>query len=568
MKRLGKPSFKKQLFMSFIIVACIPLLISGLGLFYIFKGWVTHNDKDKAWQQLEQVEGHLSDVLAQLEETADRLSVDPLILNYLREETLVKHRAYIAFYAETTAMRKMASFSLYDRQGNCQFTTDSNRQAETLPTYWGLLKRSQLRPDEMIFEKGSGLPAGIGDCLQGGKAIIDEADETLGFVVVTISEEGFQHLLQETEEGTSGMALLDGFWERIYSTQKGKKMSDTLRSLRLGKTSEAQSLKAVDYVMKQLGSQKLYVVLYKDSIFTEDFNYKMQWVIGLMTAGSLVWCFAAVGVVSGWVTRPIHHLVHAMQEVENGHLGFRVNSQRKDEIGQLARSFDHMTEELTNYMTLQIQQQHKLNESQTALMQAQLNPHFLYNTLDTIKWVAKANQLPELGTLALGLAKILRASITGAPFIRLSEELQLIEAYMAIQKVRFSGKFCLDVEIEPELESCKVPKLILQPIVENAIIHGFKESEYGYIFMNIMKQGDKMVITIEDDGKGIEDDILEALNSGDRERLKDHIGFYNVQTIIRFNYGESYGMKAERRPTGGTKVEMILPILREEAGHV
>lgn len=554
-------SFKRELFASFVIVSCIPLLITGFSMVYIFKNWVMHNDEKHADQQLKQIEMNLTTFLEQIEDTSDHLLANDLILKGLQEtDQLTKNRAYAAFYAETEALRNVSSFSLYDQEGNCQFSIDSQKHPEKMLTYWGLLKRALAKPDQMLFERTSDLQNGNIVFLQGAKAVTNEEDECVGYIVVTISEKNFEDVLRGAYDEQNGIAIMDHFWKTIYCTKNGEQIAETLRKMQLAHKESDEKLKEIDFYMRPLSSIHLLVVIYKYATFTEDFTLKMRYVIGIMTIVSILWCILAVGVVSGFITKPINRLACAMREVENGHLDFRVKSNRRDEIGQLSRSFDRMTEEIDQSIKLQIQQQKQLNESHIALMQSQLNPHFLYNTLDTMKWVAKAHHIPEIVTLAAGLGKILRTSISGEKMIPLSQELHLVEAYIDIQKIRFNGKFSFDMEVTPELEMCMIPKLIIQPIVENAVIHGLKESECGHIFINIYEQEGKMVIDVFDDGCGIDDQTLVLLNAHNQEKLKGHIGFYNVDTIIRLNYGDTYGLKAERQKTGGTKIQMILPI--------
>ena len=152
-----------------------------------------------------------------------------------------------------------------------------------------------------------------------------------------------------------------------------------------------------------------------------------------------------------------------------------------------------------------------MNETQIAMMQSQLNPHFLYNTLDTMKWVAKANHIPEIATLAAKLAKILRTSISSAQFITLQEEMTLVESYAKIQKIRFNGKFDFRYEIAPETEEILVPKLIVQPIVENAVIHGLADADEGHIFVRAYLERKELVIEVSDDGCGISDEVIHRL---------------------------------------------------------
>ena len=162
-------------------------------------------------------------------------------------------------------------------------------------------------------------------------------------------------------------------------------------------------------------------------------------------------------------------------------MSIRIRTNRQDELGRLTESFNQMTGDLQKYLDDTVQKQKDLNKTTLKLYQTQLNPHFLYNTLDSIKWNARINQVPEIAVLAENLAVILRKSISSRPFITLREELETIESYVEIQKIRFTGRFLYETEIPDQLEDCMVPKMILQPLVENAIIHGLDGCGHGYI---------------------------------------------------------------------------------------
>ena len=199
------------------------------------------------------------------------------------------------------------------------------------------------------------------------------------------------------------------------------------------------------------------------------------------------------------------------------------------------------------------------------MMQAQLNPHYLYNTLDTIKWVAKANQVPEVATLSASLAGILRTSISAKQFCTLDEELKLVERYCVIQKIRFDDFFDLIIDVPEELKSAVVPKLILQPLVENAIIHGLEDRDDGRLFISAKRDDLSILkIYIEDNGKGISDEMIAIIESDDISKLEGHLGLNNVNTIIKLYYGKSYGITAERLDVGGTRMMITLPFQEKE----
>ena len=136
----------------------------------------------------------------------------------------------------------------------------------------------------------------------------------------------------------------------------------------------------------------------------------------------------------------------------------------------------------------------------------------------------------------------------------------LVESYAKIQKIRFNGKFDFCYEIAPETEEIMVPKLIVQPIVENAVIHGLADADEGHIFVRAYPERKELVIEVSDDGCGISDEVIRRLGNRDKEQENGHIGFYNVDTIIRLYYGKDYGLRAERLPAGGTKVTIRIPV--------
>ena len=231
-----------------------------------------------------------------------------------------------------------------------------------------------------------------------------------------------------------------------------------------------------------------------------------------------------------------------------------------------------MTTQLKDTMDERVAAERKINETRIAMMQSQLNPHFLYNTLDTIKWVAKANQVPEIATLSSSLAGILRMSISTKQFCTLEEELKLVERYCEIQKIRFDDFFDLVIQVPEELKEAVVPKLILQPLVENAIIHGLEDRNDGRLYVSAesvpgtMEQGCSSLlrIYIEDNGRGISDEMIELLEADDPARLEGHLGLNNVNTIIKLYYGKEFGITARRLDVGGTMMTLVIPLSKKE----
>ena len=198
------------------------------------------------------------------------------------------------------------------------------------------------------------------------------------------------------------------------------------------------------------------------------------------------------------------------------------------------------------------------------MLQSQLNPHFLYNTLDCMKWLGVTGGVPQVAELAADLAALLRAGISGSEYITLEEELELIGRYLAIQEVRFGDRFVCELDVDERFQHCVVPKLILQPLVENAIIHGVADSDEGFIKLWAEEDAEGyLLLKVSDNGSGIPPEVLERLNS--HELIPGgHLGLNNVDRIVRLSYGESCGLSAHPNEGGGSCVQLRLPMQKGE----
>ena len=566
MTTIIRKSFKRELFLCFIVVALVPLVITACFLVSVLKARLSRDYEEKTQAQLISVEERMTDTFDEMELAAGKILADSVIVDGITQtDSWLKNKAYKRLYEKTQDLREVAWFHVYDAQGVCSLSTSPQGVAGDLPAYWGLLKVARTHPQDMILRRAFWNQASEVPCLQGARAILNQNEECVGFVVVDMTETHFETILSGAYDEQNGIAVLDSFWEDVYSTKAAKEASlaQTLRARWMAGEDLRQTTDGITFYIAPITQTGLYIILGKEPVFTQDVTNMMAGVIMIMAVCSLLLCTMAAGVMSNYLTAPVKKISRAMERVENGDLDVQIRSHRKDELGQLSTSFDGMTRQIKENLELQVKQQKELNDSNIAMMQAQLNPHFLYNTLDTIKWVAKAHHVPELATLASGLARILRTSISEAQFITLSEEISLVCAYMDIQEIRFDGNFTYDVELPFELEDCMVPKMIIQPIVENAIIHGLKERENGHIFLNIYEDEEVLCIEVFDDGCGMDETILNLLNKQNREELKGHIGFYNVDTIIRLHYGTQYGLYAKNQEEGGVRVRITLPVRRE-----
>lgn len=281
-----------------------------------------------------------------------------------------------------------------------------------------------------------------------------------------------------------------------------------------------------------------------------------------------------VGIIMIWIStnhivRPLNKLSLVMDEVEKDNFNVQVQLNRIDELGRVGDSFNRMMNKINTLISDIYKKDINEKDAQLRALRAQINPHFLYNTLDAINWMAQFGKTEDVSKMTISLSRLLKSSIQNKKeFINLKDEIKYIEDYMAIQKIRFQGKIQYSIQLDPDTENCLVPKLILQPLVENAMVHGLeKKVEKGYLFINASVVNNQLHIQVLDNGAGMDKDVLNTLLTGEYVPTKDNggtgNGIANVRNRIKLLYGKDYGLKIESNVNVGTFVELILPTNRE-----
>lgn len=270
--------------------------------------------------------------------------------------------------------------------------------------------------------------------------------------------------------------------------------------------------------------------------------------------------FAVASVMAYWVTRPMRYLEDTMRQVEAGDLNVAIKEQGFREARSVSVAFNHMIARIRALMVQIVQEQEKKRLYELNALQAQINPHFLYNTLDSIIWMEERGRSREAITMVSALARLFRISISkGRSIITVREELEHVRNYLIIQKMRFKDQFTYEIEAQEETLEERTVKLIVQPLVENAINHAIDQTqpEALHIIIKAFFQGDDLLFTVEDDGIGISPEILENILTSPAGR--SGIGIKNVHERIQLTFGPSYGLQIESEEDEGTLVTIRLP---------
>ena len=227
-----------------------------------------------------------------------------------------------------------------------------------------------------------------------------------------------------------------------------------------------------------------------------------------------------------------------------------------DEIAQLEASYNEMIERINNLIIKNQDDAEIKRKLELDSLQQQINPHFLYNTLDAIAWMAKLKKEPEIESLVLSLAKFFRISLhKGDKFITVEEEIELVKHFVDIELIRFPDKFTIVYNVDEEVKNYQTLKIIIQPIVENAIKHGISSLEdMGHISINAYLDEGDVVYEIIDDGIGFNPPADLFTKKDPYQQTKSGFGLYNVNERIKLEYGHDYGVSVESKPQEGTKI--------------
>ncbi len=289
--------------------------------------------------------------------------------------------------------------------------------------------------------------------------------------------------------------------------------------------------------------------------------------VGLICAGILL----AV-LVAGAITRPMKVLRKSMKEVEKGNFeNAIIEHMPNNEIGLLGNSFNIMTARIRQLMAENIYEQKQKRKSELRALRSQMNPHFLYNTLDSIIWMAEGGKNKEVVIMTSMLAKLLRQSISNEDeMIPLQREISYVKSYLTIQKMRYNDKLEFAIHVDKEIEQEMMINLILQPLVENAIYHGIKKKDgKGMIVITGKQDGEDILLEVEDNGAGMDQETLQHIfeKSKAHELEKSNgVGVYNVHMRLRLYYGEKYGLTFYSEEGLGTKVVARLAKLEDSEG--
>lgn len=583
-----RKSIRTRLITAFVVTSFLPIVLVNIVSYYNTSRLVRQNVEGMTNANLEQTRVSLDvwldsyeDILFQvytdddIVDLVDKINAGEDVANnrqmlrktlrglfytkdYVKSISVITDSGELVFYDQLTASTTRTSWmdSISMSQAELYRAISSDNKTHVIPT-------------------GDKVVVGSNSCylFHIGHRIIDyrDVDKQCGVVLVSIDEELLEEICSTTESGLNFIVDSEGY---LISCAGSAKVGQSIHPKEADGAAKRAAYQQTAMQTGRLGDTELSIYTVHDeetgweiirATNQEELIQALRQQQQMLVLIIVLSLCAVMIIMFGQVTRmtgSIRRVVETMRKAGKGDLQIRVapDRTRPTEIEVIAEEFNSMMDKLKKAVEIQ-------KNAEIAALEAQINPHFLYNTLDTINWMAIDKDEYEISNMIGTLAHILRYGISDSNgVVKIKDEVEWLKQYIFLQQMKLKNSFACQMNVEPEIMGLSIHKLLLQPFIENAILHGFESAEGTHrLEVDMGRQKDRIQIQIWDNGCGIPEETVREMNAGIFRKTdnKNHIGMENAITRIRMYYGESAKVQIESQPGQGTSVEILIPVSNE-----
>lgn len=561
MKEKRFQSFKEQLRKILILYMLVPIVffaIAGRGMIYFLEYKAV---KDENIENTKILAKDLDETVRKYFNEVEKISSEEDVINAVLNKKADKV-VYQKVYDSINSMNVEGNFVIYDKNLHIIMSSAEFIGSET-GYNWGLFNRMIgypggiiLKINRLYFQNGI-------STLSVGKAIRNK-NEIIGFAVYNIFDNSLKELIGKS--GSFNVVVTDKFGNVVITTNENFKDNFGKAEKKLRK---AEGYSVIDKEKYYVNKKEIYysnLVLYTISsvgYVVDNFIDKMIYII-IFFFTILAAMYYAAKIIAEKKTKVIEEIVKAIENIKTGDLETRLNVDTNDEFGIIADSYNEMLLNIKKLIEINKEEAKHSAVMEIKQLESQFNPHFLFNTLEMLRYTIKYDT-SVANKIIINISSLLRFSIENkSSEVSLQRDLLYTKNYLDIQKYRFGENFDYEIKAEEGLENYYVPKLIIQPVIENAIKHGYTQVEKMIIYIRVKTVKEKLIISVYNNGKEIEkeilDEIREKLKNKKAEEFKNHIGLYNIFRRIQLMYGEKYGLRILSRKNKGTSVRVSLPL--------
>lgn len=578
-----KRSLQLMIAVSFTLISVVGMIAVGIILYSAYTKSSESQTVDDNAQLVNQVERNLTNYLRNMMRISDSLYYSVIKDTDFAADNIDKELTLL-YEANKDNLVSIACFADDGSLITATPVDTLKKNIEVATQSWFI--KAQNKPENLHFSSSHVQNLFVDSnnryywviSLSRGVEITRDGTTDSGILLVDMNFSGIEQLLTMANSGDMGyMYLIDQEGQIIYHPQQNLIYSDL---------AEENNRTAVEYedgnheeefrgeerfvVVKTVGytGWKIVSVIPKDNMYENWNQVNVIW-ITVLAVGILILIFVNQ-YLSEKITQPIRKLEDSVKELELQYPE-KIYVGGSDEIQHLGKTIRSMVEQMRRLMDDVVREQEEKRKNELDALQSQINPHFLYNTLDSIIWMIESERYEEAVSMVTALANLFRISLSqGRTIITIAEEFQHAQNYISIQQVRYKNKFEVTFELDPQIENCPTIKLVVQPLLENAIYYGM-ESMYGdgEIIVRGYEKNGEIYIAVSDNGIGMPpEQVKTLLTTGVRKRKRGSgIGLCNVDQRIKLYFGEAYGLEIESEPDVGTTVTIHLPKKMEVNGN-
>ena len=516
----------------------------------------------------------LDNQVAQYQQALEEFSSDSRILEVFRGENQAANtEANRLLYGFSNSQTIRCTFILADCQGHilCSNLFEGNKEIFLKsPVYQSMTEKLSREPEKILMAPSrlNYSSSQTGDLIL-GRSVMTEG-RILGYLFFDMTDEQLYEAVREYP--LDDVILTDRYDNLIFTI--GRQSADPMEKYPAGKyRMDWQEGNAVKLNGKHYNVQK---TLLPESALILYTLVSIEFQKSLITYGLLF--LAAAGLLMVLFLIPItlkitkrHHfavdeLLRSVEEMGKGNMDYTLRSQVFDEFNALNDAFRRMVQQREELLTRNSELSERKRIMEIKQLEEQFNPHFIFNVLETLRYEISIDSA-KASDMVLAFASLMRYSIYyGSSIVPLQTDIEYINDYLLLQKMRYNRRLTYHIDIPEELMECRIPKLLLQPVVENSLVHGMKDTPGISVTITASAEGRQLKLCVRDNGSGIEPQKLESLRQGleQEDVYREHIGLYNSHRVVRLMYGPEYGLSIDSAPGMGTCVTITLPCDMED----
>lgn len=577
-------SLRYRLLLYFTLLMMVPVSITGYLIYTVSDKRVSDGALRMAKQIVEKDNESINEALADIQAAAGIVTRDETIQSILSD--ILSHESGRDEYVRLLGNRLKQISNDYKGINGIYIWLDNGTIAKSRyysileqprlsnADYWSIRNHAHLR--WFMSNEGSMITDNMGDAVLGVAVSLPlrESGQPGGIVIVE-TKRSYLRELMSSDFGENGAIILVNSKDDIVLQGAGSDETVVRSAVeQTKKTAVGLRMEVIDvrdrvYILDRVTSTGwvLTGVVFKESLRDDSKGILLVFVI--ITLIAFVLNVFISRCLANYELEPINRMREYILRVEDGEFGLPLPSKRDDEIGELTASIQEMSQKIGMLLENVKMEQERVRSAEFKALQAQINPHFLYNSLDSINWLVRKQNIEKATEMISALTTFFRIGLSkGKDIITVKEELEHIRSYLIIQKIRYENQFEYSLYIDPDTEKYYVPKLMLQPLVENALYHGIKPCNRKCILMvQVFLREEQIELEVLDNGVGMDAETLEAvyeaINHEGINRSNSY-GVVNVNDRIRLLAGHEYGLIINSERDVGTSVRIVLPLILKE----